>query len=572
MANKPIKLELTWIGKGEEPVLEPRILIENPDFSYGDSNTENMLIHGDNLLALKALEQDFTGKIKCIYIDPPYNTGSAFEHYDDNIEHSTWLNLISARLKILHNLLANDGLIWISIDDKEAHYLKVLCDELFGRENYVSTICVKMSTASGVKTSHREKTIIKEKEFILCYSKKSDQVKINPQYIPKLEWDDEFQYYLEKNSSEEVDNWEVKKLKDVLKFQNIPSESTNIKFQEFITNNASLIWRRAFIRNEYKEISQSNPDKIIVDKKGSNFYYRGRQMYFFSDRIHECFTEDGIKKLPSFLLGDFWSDINTGKLFSEGGIDFRNGKKPEFLVARIIQMSSQKGDYILDSFLGSGTTAAVAHKMNRRFIGLELGDHAKTHCYERLKSVVDGEQGGISKSVEWNGGGGFKFYTLAPSLLNQDKFGNWVISKEYNAQQLAAAMAKHEGFKYEPDEIKYWKQGKSSEKDFIFTTTQFITIELLDNIHDDMAKDESLLITCKSYQEGCETKYSNITIKKMPKLLLGRCEFGKEDYSFNIVNMPVEEQEIEHFNNEENETVLKSNNSKINNSQKNLFE
>lgn len=205
-------------------------------------------------------------------------------------------------------------------------------------------------------------------------------------------------------------------------------------------------------------------------------------------------------------------------------------------------LSSGEGDIVLDSFLGSGTTAAVAHKMGRKWIGVELGEHAKTHCFPRLKAVVDGEQGGISKAVDWKGGGGFKFYNLAPSLLNEDKYGNWIISKEYNAQMLASAVAKQEGFKYEPDEHIYWKQGMSSEKDFIFTTTQFITAELMDKIHEEMQSGESLLIACKSYQEGCENRQANISIKKIPHMLMGRCEFGKDDYSFNIVNMPLNEE------------------------------
>lgn len=534
-----------------------------------------MLIHGDNLLALKALEQDYAGKVKCIYIDPPYNTGSAFEHYDDNLEHSIWLNLMSIRLKVLHVLLKNDGLIWISIDDKEVHYLKILCDEIFGRDNYVSTVCVKMSTASGVKTSHRDKTIIKEKEFILCYSKNSSQIKLNPQYVPKLEWDNEFQYFLDKNNSDDTDNWSVKRLKDILKFMNVPFDPSDSKFQEFITLNASSIWRRAFIRNEYKELSQNNPNKIFVDTKGINYYYRGRQMYFFSDRIHNCFTEDGFKDLPSFLLGDFWSDINTGKLFNEGGIDFRNGKKPEFLVARIIEMSTVEGDLVFDSFLGSGTTAAVATKMKRNWIGIELGEHSKTLCVPRLKGVIDNkDQGGISKAVNWKGGGGFKFYTLAPSLLKQDKFGNWVISQEYNPDMLAAAMAKQEGFRYTPDEQVYWKQGRSTEKDFIFTTTRFLTVESLDKIREEMQDEESLLICTKAYQQECENRYSNITIRKIPSLLLGKCEFGKDDYSLNIINLPEElrpipdESDLDHSDQEESNSSAKSSSTTI---QQSLF-
>ena len=214
--------------------------------------------------------------------------------------------------------------------------------------------------------------------------------------------------------------------------------------------------------------------------------------------------------------------------------------KPERLLERVLTLGSNEGDLVLDSFLGSGTTAAVAHKMGRRWIGVELGEHAKTHCIPRMKQVVDGEQGGISKAVNWQGGGGFKFYTLAPSLLKQDKFGNWVISQEYNADMLAAAMAKQEGFKYQPHESTYWKQGQSSEQDFIFTTTQFLTVEALDSIKDEMQPGETLLICCKSFQTACKGKYTNITIKKIPLMLLGRCEFGKEDYSLNIINLPMD--------------------------------
>lgn len=215
--------------------------------------------------------------------------------------------------------------------------------------------------------------------------------------------------------------------------------------------------------------------------------------------------------------------------------------KPERLVQRIIQIATNPGDWVLDSFLGSGTTAAVAHKMGRRWIGIELGEHCHTHCLPRLQKVVDGtDQGGISKAVNWKGGGGFKYYYLAPSLLKKDRYGNWVIEETYNADMLAAAMAKHEGFRYNPDEEVYWKQGQSTEKDFIYTTTQFVNVELLDRIHEEMKPDESLLITCKAFQEACERRHANITVKKIPNMLLGRCEFGKEDYSLNIVNMPVD--------------------------------
>lgn len=215
--------------------------------------------------------------------------------------------------------------------------------------------------------------------------------------------------------------------------------------------------------------------------------------------------------------------------------------KPEKLIERVLTIASNTGDLVLDSFLGSGTTAAVAHKMGRKYIGIELGEHAKTHCYPRLKVVVDGEQGGISKAVGWNGGGGFKFYSLAPSLLRKDRLGNYVINGEYNADMLAAAMAKHEGFRYEPSESVFWKQGQSSEQDYIFTTTQYLTLPLLDAIAEEMQEEENLLVCCTQFEDGLDRAYPSINIKRIPQMLLNRCEFGKEDYSLNIIDSPLDE-------------------------------
>jgi adenine-specific DNA-methyltransferase len=200
------------------------------------------------------------------------------------------------------------------------------------------------------------------------------------------------------------------------------------------------------------------------------------------------------------------------------------------------------GDLVLDSFLGSGTTAAVAHKMNRKWIGIELGEHCYTHCLPRLKAVVDSEQGGISKAVNWQGGGGFKFYELAPSLLKKDKYGNWIISEKYNAEMLTAAMAKHEGFKYCPDSEIYWKQGYSTEKSYIFTTTAHVTAEYIDAIYNDLKSDESLLI-CASTFDPSVNHHKNINIKKIPKILFDRCEFGKDNYNLNIISVPEVEEE-----------------------------
>lgn len=514
------KLELTWIGKGEEPKLEPRILVEDTRYSYGDRKSENMLINGDNLLALKALEQDFAGKVKCIYIDPPYNTGNAFEHYDDGIEHSQWLNLMKPRLMLLKNLLTVNGTIWISIDADESHYLKVLCDEIFGRHNFVDEVIWQRSYAP----INLKKTLSRSHDTILVYSKnKTDKFELNK--LPRGEAEDRY-----KN----IDNdprgpWTSGPIQAGPRSESRVYEITTPSGRKVLPP-AQYCWRVS--KEKFEEMVADN--RIYFGPNGDNV---PRIKRFLSE------VKDGMVAMTLWLRQDV-GDNQEGKkeikdLFSN---DVFDTPKPERLIERVITLGSDEGDIILDSFLGSGTTAAVAHKMGRKWIGIELGEHAKTHCYPRLKAVVDGEQGGISKSVEWKGGGGFKFYTLAPSLLNEDEYGNWIISKEYNAQMLAAAMAKQEGFRYEPNEHSYWKQGKSSEKDFIFTTTQFITVELLDKIHDEMLPGESLLIACKSFQEACEHRHANITVKKIPTILMGRCEFGRDDYSFNIVDLPHDEE------------------------------
>lgn len=556
MSEKLQKLELTWPGKDERFNPEPRILLEDTGKSYSKEPTEegpvqptfdNMLIHGDNLLALKALEQDYTGKVKCIYIDPPYNTGNAFEHYDDGLEHSIWLSLMRDRLEILRKLLSDDGVIFVQIDDNEQAYLKVLMDEIFGRNNFISTITLKMSTASGVKTAHKEKTIIKEKEFILVYARNSEFIHFKPQYIPTNEVNSEFQYFLDRNNSEDAGDWNVKNLKDVIKEQGVLSEN----YEKFLNENADKIWRRAFIRNEYKELSQQNPNKIFHVKKDNteHIYYRGREMYFLKDQFHDCFTEDGHKYMTSHLLGDFWSDINTGKLFNEGGVEFRNSKKPEFLIARIIDMSTNHGDLVLDSFLGSGTTCAVAHKMGRRWIGVEMGNHVYTHCIPRLTKVINGEdQGGITKATGWKNGGGFKFYELASSLIVKDRYGQQVISDKYNADMLAEAMCKILDYHYKPDKEKYWKQGFSSEKSFIYTTTMSMQETSLSALAEEVG-DNNLLICCSAFR-GNTNAYPNISVKKIPAAILKKCEWGATGYPFLLKDYHPKAEDFE-FNEEE---------------------
>jgi adenine-specific DNA-methyltransferase len=521
MSNKKTlqKLELTWIGKGEEPKLEPRILIENPEYSYGDPNSGNMLIHGDNLLALKALEQEYAGKVKCIYIDPPYNTGNAFEHYDDGVEHSLWLSLMKPRLDILRNLLSNDGSIWISIDDDECHYLKVLCDMVFGRNNFINNVIWEKKFSP----SNDAKWLSDSHDHILVYAKCKETWR--PNLLPRTE---EMNSRYKNPDNDPRGPWTSGDC-SVKTYSAAADYPITLPSGRIVNPPAGYSWR----------FSKAKFDELVSDNQiwfGSNGDGVPRFKRFLSN------VKDGITSMT------IWKHVEVGhnqdakkeaKIFNDENV-FAT-PKPEKLMERVIILASNKGDIVLDSFLGSGTTAAVAHKMGRRWIGVELGEHAKTHCFPRLKAVVDGEQGGISKAVNWQGGGGFKFYTLAPSLLKQDRFGNWVISQEYNADMLAAAMAKQEGFTYQPHDSVYWKQGQSSEQDFMFTTTQFLTVEALDAIKDEMQPGETLLICCKSFQAACKGKHGSITIKKIPQMLLGRCEFGKEDYSLNIINMPQDE-------------------------------
>ncbi len=575
--SKPTKqkLELTWIGKNEELKLEPRILIEDPEKSYGEPNSENMLIHGDNLLALKALEQDFAGKIKCIYIDPPYNTGSAFEHYDDNLEHSTWLSLMKPRLMILKQLLASDGVIFVQIDDEEQAYLRVLMDEVFGRSNFINTITVKMKNIAGASGGGEDKRLKKNVEFIHLFAKDYQMLSvfkgvydlteiyelvqsyktnnISWKYTSVLLSDGEKKYIASTTDGDgnEIRMYErinpiFKSVSQVAKENNISEKEAYYKYNNRIFTTAmpqSSI--RVRVLNKVNEIGHKT-DLISIEyvprsgkNKGKVYeqFYKGEKLRLITWLSDVLEIKDGILYKKD-LQGTFWDGLNLNNLTKEGLVEFPNGKKPEALIEKIIRMTTEPSDYVLDSFLGSGTTSAVAHKMNRKWIGIELGEHAYTHCLLRLRSVVDGkDQGGISRSVNWTGGGGFKFYNLAPSLLRKDSFGNFVIDENYNSNMLAAAVCKHEAFKYSPDESVYWKHGKSTETDYIFVTTAFVTMEQLESIHAKMLENESLLICAKSFSPGIENKFANITVKKIPQAILGRCEFGQDNYDLNIIKL-----------------------------------
>lgn len=576
------KLELTWVGKYENEEIEPRILIEDKEKSYGDSKTENMLIHGDNLLALRALEQDYSGKIKCIYIDPPYNTGAAFEHYDDNLEHSIWLSLMRERLIILRKLLNDNGVIFIQIDDNESAYLKVICDEIFGRNNYLNTISVKMKNIAGASGGGEDKRLKKNIEYILVYTKKYDCFKwlrnayayteiyelickykengISWKYTSVL-YDEGKEEYL--CSTVDGDGNEIKiynridpkflSISQVAKLENLTEEEVYYKYMDRIHTTAmpqSSIRPRVIER--LKDIPHGDVISIkYVPKTGKNKgieyeqFYKGEKFRLLTWLKDVTEFKDN-KWMKKDLQGTLWDGINLNNLTKEGKVEFPNGKKPELLLNRIIDITTDEGDWVLDSFLGSGTTCAVAHKMRRKWIGIEMGEHVYTHCIPRLNSVIDGEDvNGITKDVEWKNGGGYRFYELAPSLINKDLFDEPIINSEYNAEMLASAVAIHEGFKYNPSKEKFWKQSEGNEKSYLYVTTKFLNKEDIENIKTDMEDNEFLIIACTAYDKDIEGLYKNIKIKKIPEMLLAKCEFGKENYNLNIIDPPEYEEEIE---------------------------
>ncbi len=527
---KKTKLELTWIGKDKRPKLEPRILLEDTELSYhaphrvsDDDIFDNRLIFGDNLLALKALEQEFLGQVKCVFIDPPYNTGSAFTHYDDGLEHSIWLGLMRDRLEIIKRLLAEDGSLWITIDDNEAHYLKVLCDEVFGRQNFLASAIwnhsVQSKGYSGKFSVHHNYVLIYQKSpsFVLKNLPRQDEHNVNysnPDNDPKGAW-----------RSGDVRNSLVR-----------PNLMYNITTPSGkVIEHPPKGWRfsRETFEKELKEgkIKFSDDETRIIrkiylaDQDG-----RVPETIWFANEVGT--TREANSEIKSFIENEFFDT-----------------PKPERLIERILTLATNKGDLVLDSFAGSGTTGAVAHKMGRRWIMVELGDHIHTHIIPRLHKVIDGtDQGGISTAVGWQGGGGFRYYRLAPTLIVNDKWGNPIINPDYNPAMLAEAIAKLEGFTYQPSETLWWQHGHSTERDFIYVTTQTLSADQLQALSEEVGADRTLLICCAAYRgvtaDKATERFPNLTIKKIPKMVLERCEWGHDDYSLNIANLPIAEPDI----------------------------
>ncbi|WP_298293405.1 DNA methyltransferase [Thiomonas sp.] len=523
------KLELTWIGKDKRPKLEPRILLEDPEKSYHAKHRvsendifDNRLIFGDNLLALKALEAEFTGKVKCVFIDPPYNTGSAFTHYDDGLEHSIWLGLMRDRLEIIRLLLSEDGSLWITIDDNECHYLKVLCDEVFGRGNFVSTVIWQKKYAPKSDSKYFSNS----HDFVLVVAK--DLTRFNLERLPKTE------KQTGRYTNRDNDPRGPWKASDVLRNEARDYAIFPVKLPSGreVYPPPGTSWR--YTKEKFAELIADNRIWFGVDGDARPAYKR--------------FLSEVADTIPSTTIWPYeevgHNDEAKKEMRALFGEDLFDTPKPERLLQRVLTLATRPGDLVLDSFAGSGTTGAVAHKMGRRWIMVELGEHCHTHIIPRLKKVIDGEDpGGITQAVGWKGGGGFRYYRLAPTLIVNDRWGNPIINPAYNAAMLAEALAKLEGFTYAPSEVHWWQHGHSSERDFIFVTTQNLSAEQLQALSDEVGADRSLLVCCSAFHgvtaaQGAQ-RWPNLTLKKIPKMVLARCEWGHDDYSLNVANLPM---------------------------------
>lgn len=562
MNSRKQRLELTWIGKDERPRPEPRILIGDAAHSYHATHRiteqdifDNRLVSGDNLLALRALEQEFSGKVKCVYIDPPFNTNQALEHYDDGVEHSLWLSLMRDRLEILHRLLTPDGTLFVHIDDNELGYLIVLLDSIFGRANRLYVVTFKQGSATGHKAINPG--CVNTTNYILMYARDKANWKPNRVYTGR-ERDARYGQFI-LNVEDKYQHWRIVPLTKAYASEHGLTEREARKvfkeqpqsLDDFVLKNARRVIRTA--RPDYDAVSEAARVRIDESKQTgaivrlereghSDMYLKeGERILFYADKLKLI---DG-EYIAGEPLTTLWDDILSNNLHNEGGVDFPKGKKPEFLIKRVLELATSAGDTVLDSFAGSGTTGAVAHKMGRRWVMVELGDHCHTHIIPRLVRVIEGrDKSGITEAIQWKGGGGFRYFKLAPSLLEKDTWGNWVISREYNAVMVAEAVCKLEGFVYQPSDAHYWMHGRSSESDFIYVTTQSVTHAQLHAISDEVGDERSLLICCKAFRANLDV-FPNLTVKKIPKAVLQRCEWGRDDYSLSIRNLRVAEQASE---------------------------
>jgi len=555
-----------WVDKKDLRVSEPRQLKHisshgsNPieDFENDISST-NMLIKGDNLIALKSLLEIFKEKaedekVKCIYIDPPFNTNRAFESYDDNLKSSEWLSMMKDRLYLLKKLLRKDGFIFVHLDDNELFKCKLLMDEIFGSANFVNIISMTTNAPSGFKSTGNK--LFSTSNFLLIYSKNKSlstlsdiyrEKKIDTAYNKYLfnreddyrewEWTTVTKAFCKESGYE--DHWEAK--------DDLGKKEYEALKEDFIIENARNIFRLAVItggarqkRKETIDKSKENPDEIFVhpNEDLEDFYIiNGNQMLFYEDRLVEI---DGIK-LPAEIITDVWTDISWTGIANEGGVKLKNGKKPEKLIKRILKMSTNEGDLVLDSFFGSGTTGAVAHKMDRKWIGIELIPGQFEKSLERMKKVIDRQnpdKTGISQDgdINWHGGGNFEVYEIGESILSKNGEINWSHSHEDIAKSIFWMFDYkfNDDFIYDGDFDLYL--GQKKEK-FAFSIISedagIIRKEELDNILD-LFKEKygpnKEIEIYTNYGVGVDEKDlpNNLTIRKVPDCILEKYKLGEE--------------------------------------------
>ena len=525
---------------GTKADLEPRLLVQLE--AVGETNHDklddlyeqgdNLLIKGDNLLALKALERHFAGKIKCIYIDPPFNTGNAFEHYDDGLEHTIWLSMMKARLEILRKLLREDGAIFVEIDDTEQAHLKILMDEIFGRANYVLSIAVKRSAATGHKAINPSPVNVCE--FIHIFARDKSKWRYIQQFVGRNDYDWAYKHVI-LNKDVDFAKWGFAPLAEVVAVTGLSFESAkearkamgknnfDSAMINFAMKNPQIVIR--FAQPNYRGVSQAarelidrskaEKDRVFLLKRedySDMYFFRGDRILFLSDKVEE--DENGSQIIEP--LTNFWDDIAWQGIAKEGGVDFPKSKKPEKLIRRVLEIATSPDDWVLDSFLGGGTTAAVAHKLGRKWVGIELGEHAETLCLPRLRRVVTGEdQTGISKQVAWNGGGGFRYCVLGESLFAKDRdTGLVMINPQYTNGPLIAAVCNLEDFALNGDSVFQGVRGNT----YAHITEDKVTQGYLDALLGRLPDSKSLVVYCLKRATGLAVS-ERVKVKRIPKEL-----------------------------------------------------
>lgn len=490
---------LEWLNKGEATGvtknLPYRILKANPELSYGEKS-ENMIIKGDNLEALQALLPYYKGQVKCIYIDPPYNTGNAFEHYDDNLEHSKWLSLMYPRLELLRELLNEKGIIFISIDKDEFHYLKIICDEIYGRNNYIGDFIWQKKRGGGNDSRY----VAIEHEYILIYAKNIDI--IDKWFLPY-----DTAYQKRYNEEDEYGKYYWDTFKRASGKQYYPITCPDGTILEYDENNEKISWLRS--ESRFREDLSIGAVRFV--KLNNRWSVQFKQYMSKGKKPRSLLTDIAIN---SDAKEEILALFNDSKAF--------NYPKPEKLIKHLLSIATNKNDLVLDSFLGSGTTCAVAQKMGRKYIGIEMGEHAITHCVPRMKAVIKGEQGGISKAVNWNGGGGYTFYDLGETIFDEN--GN--INKQVDFKTLASHVW------FSETKTAYLEDGKTPLLGIYNDTAYYL---LYNGILGDKKPDGGNVLTQKVFDtlpkfEGKKVIYGEATRMSAEKLKLCNITFKQTPY------------------------------------------